>query len=196
LEDSVKTAQSMGITTLKPPYGPAIVLGGWEVKLLDMTSAYGVFATEGLQIPPVSVLKIVDNDGNIIEQNKKTQKRVLSIYSSRLINDILSDNNARAPIFGYSSSLYFPSYQVAAKTGTTQDYRDAWVIGYTPSIVVGVWVGNSDNSPINQKTGAMIAAPMWHKFLEGVLSTKPAESFTKPYIENPYSLSPTSTSSF
>jgi 1A family penicillin-binding protein len=196
LESSVKTAQNFGITTLKPPYGPAIVLGGWEVKLIDMTSAYGVFATEGLQIPPVSVLKITDSNGDIIEQNKKTQRRVLSIYSARLISDILSDNNARAPIFGYSSSLYFPDYQVASKTGTTQDYRDAWVIGYTPSIVVGVWVGNSDNSPIDQKTGAMIAAPMWHKFLEGFLSSRPKEYFTKPYIENQTSTISSTTSSF
>jgi membrane peptidoglycan carboxypeptidase len=196
---SVKTAKEMGITTLNEPlssYGPAIVLGGGEVKLLDMTSAYGVFATEGLEIPPVSVLKITDSGGNIIEQNKKTQKRVLSINSSRLINDILSDNNARAPIFGYSSSLYFPDYQVAAKTGTTQDYRDAWVIGYTPSIAVGVWVGNSNNSPIDRKTGAMIAAPMWHKFLNKYLSDKSKENFTKPYIENSTSTDASTTNSF
>jgi 1A family penicillin-binding protein len=195
LEDSVKTAQSMGISTLNPPYGPAIVLGGWEVKLLDMTSAYGVFATEGMQISPVSILKITDSDGNIIEQNKKSLKRVLSVNACRLISDILSDNDARAPIFGYGSSLYFSDYQVAAKTGTTQDYRDAWTIGYTPSIAVGVWVGNSDNSPINQKTGAMIAAPIWHKFLAGFLSSHPEENFTEPASENSTSTSENSSSS-
>jgi len=178
--DSIKTAKDLGITTLKPPYGPSIVLGGWEVKLLEMVSAYGVFATDGLSIEPVSILKIEDLDGNIIEENKKTPKRVLDRNPVRLINDILSDNEARAPLFGWHSALYFEGYQVAAKTGTTQDYRDAWTIGYTPSLVAGVWAGNSDNSPTGKKPGAMLSAPIFHNFMEKVLPRYPKENFENP----------------
>ncbi|MDD5145426.1 MAG: transglycosylase domain-containing protein [Candidatus Pacebacteria bacterium] len=185
LKNSIATAKEMGITTLNKPlssYGPAIVLGGGEVKLLDMVSAYGVFAAEGEKIPPVSILKIVDSKGNIIEENKKTPQRVLEKNIARQITDILSDNNARAPMFGTRSSLYFEGYQVAVKTGTTQDYRDAWVIGYTPLIAVGVWAGNNDNSSIDRRTGAMIAAPMWHQFMVQMLEKFPKEDFTKPEI--------------
>lgn len=177
IEDSVKTAESMGITTLNPPYGPSLVLGGWEVKLLDITSAYGVFATEGLRVPPVTILKIEDAQGNIIEENKKIQKRVLPIESCRIINDILSDNDARAPMFGYNSSLYFPGYQLAAKTGTTQNYQDAWIIGYTPFIVTGVWVGNNDNSPMKEKPSVVLAGPIFHKFMEKMLIKYPRQNF-------------------
>ncbi len=181
LKNSLETAKKMGITTLDKPlssYGPAIVLGGGEVKLLEMVSAYGIFATEGLKVPPVAVLKVVDNQGNTLEENKKTLQRVLPIAPTQLINSILSDNEARAPMFGPNSSLYFKDYQVAVKTGTTQDYRDAWVIGYTPSLVAGVWAGNNDNSPIDRRTGAMIAAPLWHQFMENVLPMYPQESFS------------------
>lgn len=172
LEDSIKTAKELGITTLnKPPsfYGLSIVLGGAEVKLLDMVSAYGVFATEGLQVSPVSILKIEDVNGKIIKENKKTPKRVLEPEVAQLINDVLSDNEARAPIFGWHSRLYFENYKVSAKTGTTQNYKDGWTIGYTPSIVVGVWVGNNDNTPM-EKLGEALAGPIWRAFMEKVLS--------------------------
>jgi len=181
LQESIKTAQSMGITTLTPPYGPAIVLGGWEVKLLDMVSAYGVFATEGLRIPPVSILKIEDQKGNIIEENKKTPERVLGKEECRLINDILSDNVARTPMFGPSSHLYFENYQVAAKTGTTDNFRDCWTIGYAPSVAVGVWVGNNNNEPMTRKQpAATVAGPIFHEIIEKILSKSPVEYFTKP----------------
>lgn len=180
LEDSIKTAQSFGITTLTPPYGPSIVLGGWEVKLLDMTSAYGVFANDGQRVPPVSILRIEDNKGNIIEENKKIAKRVIEAQSARLISDILSDNAARTPIFGPKSAMYFENYQVAVKTGTTQDYRDGWIIGYTPSIVVGVWVGNNNNAPMSKEPGIVLAGPIWRGFLDRVLPTLPKEQFPKP----------------
>ncbi len=169
LEDSIQTAKDCGITTLTRPasfYGLPLVLGGGEVKLLDMVSAYGVFATEGFQIPPVSVLKIEDSNGNIVEENKKTQKRVLEKKVADLITDILSDNEARAPIFGYRSSMYFENYKVAVKTGTTENYRDWWIIGYTPSISVGVWVGNNDNSPMAQVPAVQVVGAIWRSFLE------------------------------
>jgi membrane peptidoglycan carboxypeptidase len=191
-QDSIETAKKMGINLAQPDsyYGLSIVLGGGEVRLLDMVSAYGVFATEGLRYPPAPVIKIEDSQGNVIEENKKTPKRVLSPETCRLISDILSDNEARSPIFGLHSALYFDNYQVAAKTGTTTDYKDGWNIGYTPSIVAGVWAGNSDNTPINRKTGAMIASPIWHEFMAAVLPQYPKESFNKPAGQTPAEIPP------
>ncbi len=180
LEDSIKTAEKLGITTLKPPYGPAIVLGGWEVRLLEMTSAYGVFATEGLKVPPASILRIEDSDGNIIQENKKSPQRVLGIEETRLLNNILSDNQARAPLFGYNSSLYLPGYDAAVKTGTTQEYKDAWTIGYSPSLVCGVWAGNNNNSPTNRKPGVTLSAPIWKAFMLEALKKFPKEEFIPP----------------
>ncbi len=172
LQDSIQTAKDLGITTLtKPPsfYGLPLVLGGGEVTLLEMVSAYGAFATKGWHIPPVSILKIEDSAGNIIEENKKTPKMVLEPEVASLINDILSDNKTRALMFGTRSLLYFENYQVAAKTGTTQSYKDGWVIGYTPSIVAGVWVGNNNNSPMSKQPGIVLAGPIWRRFMEKAL---------------------------
>ncbi len=172
LKNSIEIAKIMGITTLNKPlsfYGPSIVLGGGEVKLLDITSAYGVFANDGLRVPPISILKIIDSEGKIIEKNKKTPKRVISEKVAKIINDILSDNEARAPMFGLKSALYFENYQVAAKTGTTQDYRDAWTIGYTPIITTGVWVGNNDNTPMMKQPGVVLAGSIFHEFMEKAL---------------------------
>ena len=177
IENSVQTAQRLGLTTLRSPYGPAIVLGGWEVRLLEMTSAYGIFATEGLKVPPVTILRIEDADGKIIKENKKTSQRVLGIQETRLLNDILSDNEARAPLFGFNSSLYIKDYDTAAKTGTTQEYKDAWTIGYSPSLVCGVWAGNNDNSPTNKKPGVTLSAPIWKAFMSEALQKFPKEDF-------------------
>jgi membrane peptidoglycan carboxypeptidase len=156
-----------------------------------MVSAYSVFATEGLRYPATPILKIEDNDGKVIEENKKIPRRVLDEDVSRLISDILSDNEARTPIFGAFSQLYFSDYQVAVKTGTTSDYRDGWTIGYTPSIAVGVWAGNNDNTPIYRKSGAMIASPMWHQFMNYVLAKYPKEYFVKPNQSSPTDGEPT-----
>ncbi|MDD2697052.1 MAG: transglycosylase domain-containing protein [Candidatus Pacebacteria bacterium] len=184
LKESLQTAKDMGITTLDKPlssYGPALVLGGGEVNLLEMASAYGVFANYGLQIPPVSVLKIEDSKGSIIYENKKELKRVLPSGVAKLIDDILSDNDARTPMFGPRSHLYFENYQVAAKTGTTDNFRDCWTIGFTPSIVVGVWTGNNDNTEmIRKQPAATVAGPIFHQFLEQVLPNYPQEEFEKP----------------
>ncbi len=185
--DSIQTAHDMGITTLNEPdrYGLSLVLGGGEVTLLDITSAYGVFATEGLKVPPVAILKIEDANGNIIEENKKEPTKVLNTQIARQISSVLSDNSARAPIFGPQNALHFPNHQVAAKTGTTQFYNDAWTIGYTPFATVGVWVGNNDNSSTNKKTGIGLAAPIWRKVMEKLLASRQKEDFTPPdKIEN------------
>jgi len=182
VQNSVKLAIELGISTLNPLryYGLSLVLGGGEVELIDMVSAYGVFATEGFKTNPIFVLKIEDSEGNIIYESKQYPRKVLSSQIARQINDILSDNIARTPMFGSRSSLYFEGFDVAAKTGTSDDFRDAWTIGYTPFISVGVWVGNSDNSPMQRKPGAALAAPIFHSFLESVLPRYPKEKFEKP----------------
>jgi len=181
VKDSIQTAHDMGITTLNDPnrYGLSLVLGGGEVTLLDMTSAYGVFATEGQKIPPVSILKIEDSNGNIIEQNNTQPTKVLDTQVARQISDVLSDNAARTPIFGAHSPLYIPGYQVAAKTGTTQNFNDGWTMGYTPFAAVGVWVGNNNNNPTKDE-GIGLAAPIWNKVMTKLVSEHPVQNFTKP----------------
>ncbi|MCK4859838.1 MAG: transglycosylase domain-containing protein, partial [Candidatus Omnitrophica bacterium] len=182
IDNSIKTAQDLGITTLNPPYGASIVLGGWEVRLLEITSAYGVFAADGLKIPPVSILKIEDNNGNIIFENKKTPQRVLGTKETRTLNNILSDNKARSPMFGSNSNLYISGYDVAGKTGTTEEYKDAWTIGYSPSLVCGVWAGNNDGTVMAKKPAVTIAGHIWKNFMLQTLPLFPKQSF--PVINN------------
>ncbi|MFA6376549.1 MAG: penicillin-binding transpeptidase domain-containing protein, partial [Candidatus Paceibacterota bacterium] len=173
----------MGITTLDNPssfYGLALVLGGGEVTLLDMTSAYGIFAAQGYRMPATAIIKITDNKGFSFYKNNKTPQKVLSSRSANLISSILSDNVARTPIFGANSPLYFKNYNVAVKTGTTSDYRDGWIIGYTPSIVTGIWTGNSNNEVIKKEPGSVVAGPIFHTYMEKILINYPVESFPQP----------------
>jgi len=172
LKESIETAKEMGITTLTQPisfYGPSIVLGGGEVKLLEMVSAFGVFATDGLKTEPTAILRIEDSSGNIMEENKKNPRRILEPEIAQLISDILADNEARTPIFGSRSPLYFEGFKVSVKTGTTDNFRDGWTIGFTPDVVVGVWVGNNDQSPMQKEPGIVVAGPIFHQFMEKIL---------------------------
>ncbi|MDP2637314.1 MAG: transglycosylase domain-containing protein [bacterium] len=172
VQDSIRTARDMGLTTIKDDpslYGPSLVLGGGEVRLLDLVSAYGVFAAEGLRSQPVNLLRVEDKDGNVLEQKNTSSIRVLDKEYASMITSILSDNAARTPIFGPFSPLYFPNYAVAAKTGTTQDFRDGWIVGYNDKIVAGVWVGNNDNSSMSKEPGSVLAGPIWHDFLAKAL---------------------------
>ena len=183
LNDSIAKAKEMGISTLNNPasfYGLALVLGGGEVTLLDMVSAYGIFANEGYRLPAAGIVDIKDSNGFSIYKNNKTPQKVLSQRSANLISDILSDNNARAYIFGANSPLYFPNHQVAVKTGTTSNYKDGWIIGYTPSIAAGVWAGNSNNAIIKGEPGSVVAGPIFHTFMEKILASQPLEYFSKP----------------
>lgn len=185
INDSLKTAEDMGINTLedKDRYGLTLVLGGGEVNLLEETSAYGVFANDGVRNMPVSVLSVEDSAENVLESYEEKSARVLDPQIARQINDVLSDNVARTPEFGADSPLYFPGKDVAAKTGTTNDYRDAWIIGYTPSIAVGAWAGNNDNTPMVKKIAAFIVAPMWHEVTAYALEKYLSEQFTPPAPE-------------
>lgn len=182
LQNSLNTARDLGITTLSDVnrYGLTLVLGGGEVSLLDMTSAYGVFANDGVRAPYNFILNIKDKNGKVLEEFHPTTKKVLNKNISRQITDILSDNEARSPSFGTNSPLYFDGYDVAAKTGTTNDFRDAWIVGYTPYISVGAWAGNNDNTPMQKKVAGFVVAPFWHEFMNKVLERQKKESFNKP----------------
>jgi 1A family penicillin-binding protein len=184
VKDSIETAHDLGISTLKDEsaYGPSLVLGGGEVSLLDHVSAFGVFANGGLRKPTVPILKVTDSHGNVLEENKeKTGQQVLDSQVAYLITSILSDNNARAFIFGPQNYLTLPDRPVAAKTGTTQEYHDGWTVGYTPQLAAGVWAGNSDNSAMNGKAdGSAIAAPIWNYFMKKALAGQPVEQFSRP----------------
>jgi len=180
-------AQAMGYSSLDDPdrYGLSLVLGGGEVRLLDHTAAFGVFAREGEYHKPRAILKIEDRKGRVIkEYDDEKEKRVIPVNTTRMINDILSDNNERAYAFGESNWLTLRGRPAAAKTGTTNDYRDAWTIGYTPSLVTGVWVGNNDNSEMKKgAAGGVVAAPIWNQYMQRVLGNTPIETFKEPEIE-------------
>ncbi|GMX58870.1 MAG: hypothetical protein MCSN_5240 [Candidatus Microsyncoccus archaeolyticus] len=170
LEDSIALAKKMGITTLNKEasfYGLPLVLGSGDVKLLDMVSAYGVFANGGYRIDPSPILRIEDSNGNIIYENKKTPRKVLETDVCNLITDILSDNAARSPLFGWNSVLYFPEPpKVAVKTGTTNNAVDGWTIGYTTDVCIGTWSGNNDRTPMQGAMGGISAAPIWRRVMQ------------------------------
>ncbi|GFP19331.1 penicillin-binding protein 1A [Candidatus Hakubella thermalkaliphila] len=177
------TAREMGITTFhNDKYWLSVTLGGGEVRLLDLVSAYGALANRGVRAEPFAISKIVDSQGNILFQQTPVLRPVLGERGpaiAYLISDILSDNSARIPSFGPNSPLKL-SFPAAAKTGTTTDYRDNWAVGYTPELVTGVWVGNSDNAPMKRVSGITGAAPIWHDFMEFVLKGKSGWGFQKP----------------
>jgi 1A family penicillin-binding protein len=187
VSDSIKMARNLGITTLlNDPnrYGLSLVIGGGETTLLDMTSAYGVFANNGIKNPPTGILEVLDNDGNILEKYENKSGQVLQKTTTDLLSSILSDNTARIPTFGANSVLRIPGRDVAAKTGTTNDNKDAWTIGYTPSIAVGVWVGNNDNIPM-KKGGVSLAGPIWNQVMNEAIKNLPNEKFAEPPPTNP-----------
>jgi membrane carboxypeptidase/penicillin-binding protein len=163
-----------------PAYGLALTLGGGEVKLLEMTGAFGAFANQGILMEPSPILRIEDSRGNVLVDNgAPTGRQALSPEHAYLITDILADDQARCAAFSCPSILEL-SRPAAAKTGTTDDYRDAWTIGYTPDLVTGVWVGNSDNAPMVEVPGAAGAGPIWHRFMEAAHADRPVRDFARP----------------
>ncbi len=189
IKDILKTANDMGISSLAPTdsnvekFGLSITLGGGEVRLMDLVQAYGVLATGGIRNDLISILKVVDSNGKTIYEKKpQNGKKVLGEDVSFLISHILLDNQARKDVFGENSFLVIPGHTVSAKTGTTDDKRDNWTVGYTPSVVVGVWVGNNDNSAMNPKfaSGATGAAPIWYRIIREALKNIPNEEFKVP----------------
>src|SRR3989344_1178644 len=184
LSDSLKTAESMGISTLEDinRYGLTLVIGGGEVSLLDMTSAYGVFANSGVKNPYTGILKIENLNGEVLEEFKANPQDILPKNTALTVSDILANEETRVPTFGSRSPLFVPGREVAAKTGTTNNNKDAWIIGYTPSIVAGGWGGNNDNVSM-KKGGAAMAGPIWNRFISEALKEMPKESFEKPDLQ-------------
>lgn len=195
VETVIASASAFGITSFKDPsrYGLSLTLGGGEVSMVDMAKAFGVFANTGIRRDLISILKVEDKNGKVLEEFKDpnfikdlTQPltypssllisgpRVLSDETSFLISHILLDNNARTQAFGESSFLVIPNHAVSVKTGTTDDKRDNWTIGFTPNFLVAVWVGNNDNTPMNPylTSGVTGAAPIWNQIIKLVLKNQ------------------------
>ncbi len=166
LQNAISLSKAMGITTLKDSskYGLSFALGAADVRLIDMATAFSVFSSNGYKIDPSVILKIEDSQGTVIYENKKTPRKVLESNVCEMITSILSDNNARAPMFGANSLLRFDNYTVAVKTGTSQESRDGWTVGYTSDAVVVVWAGNNDHSKMSA-IGEQAAGPIWRALI-------------------------------
>lgn len=179
---AINFSERLGYSTLSEgSFGLSLVLGGGEVKLLEHTNAYATLANGGVYREPKSILKVTKPNGQVLVNNKKTKKeRVLDSKYTKLITDVLSDNQARAFAFGLNSVLDLDR-PVAAKTGTTNNYVDSWTMGYTPNLVAGVWAGNTDNSPMKRGFGgSKVAGPIWHDFMKRALKNKKTKDFPQP----------------
>jgi 1A family penicillin-binding protein len=182
IQNVIDLATSFGISSLGNPnqYGLTLALGAAEVSLLQLTDAYAVFADNGIYNPPTGILKITDPNGTVLEQYTPAPKQVLNPDVAHEISSMLSNNAARQPEYPPINPFNFPGYDVAAKTGTTNDSRDAWTIGYTPSIAVGTWAGNNDDTPMVKEIAGYIVAPMWNAFMQVAIAKYPVEYFTAP----------------
>jgi penicillin-binding protein 1C len=189
IDSALDFAEDLGISSLddRKRFGPSLVLGGAEVTLVDLVNAYATFANEGAYLPAQTVLEIHTIEGEMIDWRTALPRQVMHAETAYQMSSMLSDNKARTPVFGSKSSLSFTEsgHQVAAKTGTTQAYRDAWTVGYTPEIAVGVWVGNHQNEPMRYgAAGALAAAPVWRSFMDSFLEDRAVIAFEQPdYLE-------------
>ncbi len=181
LEDFIATASAMGISSWKDPsnYGLSLTLGGGELRMTELATAFGVFANSGIKIDLNPILEVKTHDGKILEENNPENsppsgKRILPAEVTWIISNILSDNNARIPAFGANSKLQIPGKTVSVKTGTTDDLRDNWAVGYTPEYLTAVWVGNNDNSPMNPYvvSGITGATPIWNDIMSHLLENE------------------------
>lgn len=181
VKDAIKIAKDLGITSLNYPdrYGLSLVLGGGEVKLIDHTAAYASLATGGVKRPRTAILRVEDAKGTVLEEYKNDPgERVVEEKYIAILDHVMSTNAYRAPVFGENNPLRFDNRQVAAKTGTTNEFRDAWTMGFTPSIAVGVWVGNNNNDAMTPGAdGSVVAAPIWRSFMDKALINTPIENF-------------------
>lgn len=196
IPDFLGVARRLGIDTLtRPDYGPALTLGGGEVPLIELTGAIGVLADQGVYMPPIAIDRVEKNDGSLVckftppgqdnqgvplcQTIENTGVQLVKPQQAYLLTNILSDNAARSLEFGPNSALKL-SRPAAAKTGTTNDFKDNWTIGYTPDLIAGVWVGNADNTPMINSTGVTGAGPIWHNFMEQALADRPVLDFARP----------------
>jgi membrane peptidoglycan carboxypeptidase len=178
--DAIRLARSMGVSTLKNDgsYGLTLVLGGGEATLLDMTSSYGVFANDGKRVEPTAILKVTDSTGKELFNYTPVESQVLEADAARRINSVLSDNAARSSLFGANSLLNISGRPAAVKTGTTNNNKDAWMIGYNSNVVIGVWSGNNDNTPM--KKGSIISGSTWRDTMNTALGLYGYTPFAAP----------------
>ncbi len=181
IEETVETAEALGLSTLgdAKSYGLSLALGSGQARLTEMTNAYATFANAGQYNNLTTISSIMNKDKKTIFTHKPANEQVISDQTAYIMSSMLSDATARSATFG--SSLSLQNQRLAAvKTGTTEDYRDAWTIGYTPSLAVGVWIGNNDNSPMSSVAGASGAAPIWRSIMNQALQGSSHETFTQP----------------
>lgn len=180
----IDMAQSMGITTWnnRSRFGLSLTLGAGEVKMIDMAVVYGTLANLGNRVNLKPITKVIDYKGKVLESmTEQPIQRVLDTKVAYLLTDILKDNAARTPAFGPSSYLNIPNHEVAVKTGTTNDKRDNWTIGFSNDVLVAVWVGNNDNTPMNAvASGITGASPIWNQIMVNLLKDKEAQHFQRP----------------
>jgi 1A family penicillin-binding protein len=183
----VSFAKKLGITSLTDPkrYGLSLVLGGAEVSLLQLTAAYLPFEQGGIYKKPSVILEIKDKNGKTLENYEDTGYQVMSADTAGKITSILSDNSARSRVFGVNNKMNFPGRDVAVKTGTTNDYKDGWVIGYNTDYVVGAWIGKNDNTQIGQVTASLSIVPMWNQIMTYLMNHKAPGILNKEYTRNP-----------
>lgn len=193
VETVLDLADSLGYTTLsdRSRFGLSLTLGGGEVTLFDHVGAFATFANDGVRVPQSVILRIEDSSGRVLESwEQPPELRVLEPTIVRELVSILTDNNARAYIFGANNLLILKDRPVAAKTGTTNNWHDGWTMGFTPSLVAGIWAGNNDNTEMKKGAdGVLVAAPIWNAFMTRALKDTPVETFPKPDprpVLNPY----------
>jgi membrane peptidoglycan carboxypeptidase len=188
LKNMLTLANDMGITTLAPTkenlarFGLAVTLGGGEVKMIDLASAYTAFANGGTSMNPIGILKVEDRNGRVLEEYKSPDgKKVMTPQEAFIVSDMLSDNTARQLTFGAVNGLQISGYQVAVKTGTTNDKKDNWAIGWTPNLLSVVWVGNNNNTPMGKiASGVSGATPIWKRIMQGILPKREKQDFPIP----------------
>lgn len=182
IENVLNTARALGVSSLEDDkyYGLSLALGSAQVSVLDMASAYGVFANGGVRNKPVSILKVTNSEGDVLYQYQKNPERVLQKQAALKISDILTDNQARAPLYGLNSPLYFDGLDVAVKTGTTNKYVDAWTVGYTKNFVLAAWAGNNNGDSMAKKVSGYIITPTWRDVMDLALEEYPPEPFQEP----------------
>ncbi len=187
LNNVISFAKKLGITSLTDPkrYGLSLVLGGAEVSLLQLTAAYLPFEQGGIYRKPAGILEIKDKTGKVLESYEDSGYQVMNADTAGKITSVLSDNNARARVFGVNNKMNFPGYDVAVKTGTTNDYKDGWVIGYDSNYVVGAWIGKNDNTQIGQVTASLSIVPMWRQIMLTLINNKTPGELNKEYTRNP-----------
>jgi 1A family penicillin-binding protein len=182
ISNVISLATAAGITSLNDPkeYGLSFALGAAEVRLLDLTSAYGTFANDGIRHKPTGILSVTDTTGKLLEEYKDEPIQAMSPDIAHEMSSMLSNNEARFPEYSAQNPLHFDGYDVAAKTGTTNDFHDVWTVGYSPNIVIGAWAGNNDNRPMVKEIAGYVVAPMWHAVMQYALTKYPPSYFPEP----------------